>query len=979
MASSPSLQEVLRKRHRELFVGRSREMAAFSANLRLPPDDPHRFFVFNVFGQGGMGKTTLLRRFKDSAEAGGAATAWTDDSQADVIGSLNALALDLAAYDTKALQDFLDEYGKYRDRRHELEADPDAPAALGAVVGAAIGRGGVRLGRHIPAAGAVFDFIGEDSAADQLGEVGAFISRRLKNRADVELIQDPLGRLVPLFLDGIRSLSKDRPLALFFDTYESTGQFLDKWLLNLLTGTYGSLPAAITLVIAGRNELDRNSWSHFESAIIRLELEPLTKIETTDLLGKKGVTDERAVDAIARLSHGLPLLVATLSVGTPIDPVVIEEGTDTAVERFLKWIDQPERRNLVLTCALPRLLNVDIMAAIQTGDSAANLDWLKQLPFVQQGSFGWTYHSVVREQLLKQFHRDSPQAWSTHHEHLYEYWAKLRDSLTDAPQGTYANRRRCDLEALYHLVASGSPRATTASLGAILTAWSGSPSRARPYAATVMAAEMDSGLEPATSWGTRIAPALDRLAANDAKPALNVLSDVLAILDETSNRGLKGLAHACRASVYEEIDAFDAALSDLDEAAVLLPDTPNVYFDRAYIHELRGEMDSALKALDVAKKLSTDSSGLTAGITILRARVELTTTGPSTTIDALADLAAEDHPHALFTRGQAYRKLGRTPDAIRDFERAMQEHPPLRHDGYEEIAEAYTDDDELDKAETEILKALEINPGCSSCWTQIARIYSRKYPVEEALRLVHGTHTDSAEPRTIAGRAIALEHLEAYDEALHEYSRAIHSSPDDHWLLYARGNLYAKLDQLDEALEDLNGSLQNYSSYTRALIDRAHVLAGLERHAEAIRDFQRAAEIDPGRFAGSASDYGLELSRTGEYEKAIEIFETAVEKDPGPASHYNLAVAIAKHRGLTEAKDAIVAAREALDASDDEGRKAYGLAGLEALTGNKIRSFPLLRQAATLLSDVRSWVKSDPAWEDFQLEAIREVESVTSA
>jgi len=70
-----SLQDILKRRQQEEFVGREEQLAFFSRNLRWEIDDTRRRFVINISGQGGEGKICLLRRFCLLAEDGGVYTA----------------------------------------------------------------------------------------------------------------------------------------------------------------------------------------------------------------------------------------------------------------------------------------------------------------------------------------------------------------------------------------------------------------------------------------------------------------------------------------------------------------------------------------------------------------------------------------------------------------------------------------------------------------------------------------------------------------------------------------------------------------------------------------------------------------------------------------------------------------------------------------------------------------------------------------
>jgi hypothetical protein len=56
-----SLQDILKRRQQGEFVGREEQLSFFHRNLRWEIDDPRRRFIINVSGQGGVGKTWLLR------------------------------------------------------------------------------------------------------------------------------------------------------------------------------------------------------------------------------------------------------------------------------------------------------------------------------------------------------------------------------------------------------------------------------------------------------------------------------------------------------------------------------------------------------------------------------------------------------------------------------------------------------------------------------------------------------------------------------------------------------------------------------------------------------------------------------------------------------------------------------------------------------------------------------------------------------
>ncbi len=83
------------RRQQQEFVGRDEPLTLFRENLALYVDDERRRFMFDVFGQGGVGKTSLLRCFSQLAESAGYARAWTDETHEDVLAVMASVAKQL--------------------------------------------------------------------------------------------------------------------------------------------------------------------------------------------------------------------------------------------------------------------------------------------------------------------------------------------------------------------------------------------------------------------------------------------------------------------------------------------------------------------------------------------------------------------------------------------------------------------------------------------------------------------------------------------------------------------------------------------------------------------------------------------------------------------------------------------------------------------------------------------------------------------
>src|SRR5205823_647582 len=143
-----------------------------------------------------------------------------------------------------------------------------------------------------------------------------------------------------------------------------------------------------------------------------------------------GVVAEPVVEEVLRLTGGLPLLVSTLAEQHPTDPDDIGDSSATAVERFLKWEQDPVRQAVALACALPRRLNVDVFrVAVECADEEADalFGWLRGLAFVDDRGDRVQYHDLVREPMLRLQRRRSPRGWTERHDRLAAVFGRWRE------------------------------------------------------------------------------------------------------------------------------------------------------------------------------------------------------------------------------------------------------------------------------------------------------------------------------------------------------------------------------------------------------------------------------------------------------------------------------------------------------------------------------------------------------------------------
>ena len=86
-----SIKDILTPRQQAEFVGRQDPIAHFRTNLTLP--QKLRKNIFNINGQGGVGKTTLLKQFRDLVKAGNGVSAYVNESEPDTFKVMERLAV----------------------------------------------------------------------------------------------------------------------------------------------------------------------------------------------------------------------------------------------------------------------------------------------------------------------------------------------------------------------------------------------------------------------------------------------------------------------------------------------------------------------------------------------------------------------------------------------------------------------------------------------------------------------------------------------------------------------------------------------------------------------------------------------------------------------------------------------------------------------------------------------------------------------
>jgi len=830
-ATRPSMQELIGRRRRAGFVGRSAERAAFRANFDHSPEDERHRFLFHVHGNAGVGKTFLVREWEHMARECGALTAYVDESAGSIPEAMAAMSRQFASqgHRFRELERLL---ATHRERRHEAEANalaalepqpqPQQPSAGSMAVARA---GLVGLGM-VPGVGAFAGALDAAQLAQSAERLRAGLSARFRDQEDVELVLSPERRLTPVLLGELSDAASSVPwIVLFFDTYERTGPLLDGWLHELMTtDRHGALPATVVVVTAGQHLFDTARWGTFADFMSDVPLGPFTEAEARGLLAGRGVVAEPVVAEVLRLTGGLPVLVSTLAEQRPADLDDMGDPSATAVERFLKWEQDPVRRSAALACALPRRLDADVFRAVvdRPDDELGFLyDWLRGLPFVGERGDRLQYHDVVRAPMLRMQRLRSPRDWTERHTRLAETFGQWRaETEADLPaDGRWEDEgwRRSRLAETYHSLCARPGGLLPETSRDLVSACGEGDVVARRWAQTLVQAGEDADAGRARAWGSEILAALDRGGVLEA----------LGILLAKGRLDARGRAEAHRLRGIEYGNAGDdaTAMAQFDRAVVLDPESGPAYQSRAIARAHQRDYAGAVTDLDRADELAPDTAG------------------------------------TLARRGDYQRLTGDYEAAVRDLGRAV-ELDPARKTAWASRGAVRLMLQDLDGAISDLDHALELDPDYVWALVRRARVWRWHGDQERCLAdLDRAVALQPDQAWVHCERGDALTSADRREEALVDYDRAIALDAEYASAYASRGFCRAGMGQQIPALADLDRALELDPEYVWALWQRARVHRALGSRASASADVQRALEVDPDHWMAQFIRFRKEAKR----------------------------------------------------------------------------------------------------------------------
>jgi tetratricopeptide (TPR) repeat protein len=490
-----SPEELAREIIRQTFTGRNEQISDFVKSLefftkeRLEQAKPPKT-MFAIFGEGGMGKTTLLDEFTLICGKRGVCCKRIDGRRWEPITNLVDLMRILRLRFPQTRRQRLlgqnpfqkfdaarKQYSGLEEKRKkaEMKGNGAALADWAAKTGAKMA---IDLGRDVlPYASIATRVIGrerlEEGVEAAFKVTARFMRERLLqvlgNAEDVEFYENHEDILMEGISEGLANYLGNAPLVLLLDSYEELMD-LD---IELRERLLQKLDVNIIIVFSGRNNIYDNCNPLWRRLTAFTELKPFTPEETQEYFTKEGITNPALVSAIHDFTLGVPLAVSTAAevvrrIGDERRALKIfkEDIQDEAAKedrrivvnattsRFLNLVASEEEKAIVQACAVlgrfdPEMLQNTLGKAIKP---VAFRD-LERLSFIRRHGSKWVIHENVRPFVLSTLLDQEPKLLRQLHHRAAKHFAAELDKLgtLDDP---FANDdwRAYTLERMYHLL-----------------------------------------------------------------------------------------------------------------------------------------------------------------------------------------------------------------------------------------------------------------------------------------------------------------------------------------------------------------------------------------------------------------------------------------------------------------------------------------------------------------------------------------------
>jgi tetratricopeptide (TPR) repeat protein len=223
------------------------------------------------------------------------------------------------------------------------------------------------------------------------------------------------------------------------------------------------------------------------------------------------------------------------------------------------------------------------------------------------------------------------------------------------------------------------------------------------------------------------------------------------------------------------------------------------------------------------------------------------------------------------------------------------------HTAYYNLGEYCSENDRLDEAIDNYLKAIQIRPDYYNALGNLGVLLAKRGELDEAIARIRESiryKPDNTNYYNLGNVLVAQHKL---DEAVSAFTETLRLKPDYPEAHNNLANVLLEQGHLDAAIEHFNKAFEFDPDYAEAHFNLANVLARQGKSSDAIGQYQKAIKIKPG-YADAHYNLGVVLARQGRLDEAVKQYRKTIGMRPDDVNaHGNLAKVLAAQGKFDEA------------------------------------------------------------------------------
>ncbi|BAY19630.1 tetratricopeptide TPR_2 [Anabaenopsis circularis NIES-21] len=934
--TSPVPYYISRKQAQDFLV-------KFKKALEDPESNP---LLFQIYGFGGVGKTTLTRKLKethepqaDFAEVSFGLTAGIETPLKLMVKLYEQLPKPTGLLRTDILSKsdpFTTLYEQYEETFYKLKTEPVQGKSVDTEQQNTV-KDWLELGTGmLLATGAAY--FGDSATALSLGldavvKTGGMLSdapqaiksskERMqellqkhpatKNNKELqELMLEPIPKLTHAFAQALiqKAHKQKHSIVLILDTYEKAPSDIDTWLWQYLLEDTTLKSYRVRIVVAGRRSLlEKESWRKLQQdrdLIYEQKLDEFNKEQTKEYLQHIGITKSGEIQKIYKVTKGLPYYLNWIKREKEANIDIDFSRGNQAITNLLLQGLSTQQKQIVQLAACCRWFDRSLIEYLmqkkgidfETGACANSncFDWLTKCDFVEFVEGRYRLDDVARDIFRLSFCQDDKTRFRETHELLAKYFEQRanQEVALDSPEPEkYENAdwRQYTAEFIYH----------------------------------ALFARRDEGQREFIYhlFASRYMKQLEVVMIPFAAVVTELAVENYRVLPDSTEKFLKSIKLGFIFSW------------------VMLANDPSEY-EINYENGTgpsKEEIEAALRPCLTQVDFLKDGLGKYAGFFYKSLRIH-----PSQQKDLLvraiqqAELISTN-THPEFS-SRLFSNIGNLLYELKEYKEALANYD----------------------------KAIEIKDDLLEAWSNRGNVLDDLELYEEALASVDkAIALQNDYPQVWLNRGVMLGNLERYEEALASFDKAIALQNDYLKAWLNRGVMLGNLERYEEALASCDKAIEIQNDYLEALYYRASLLLSLKRYDEALSSLNKALNITPNE-PGFLSDRSLNLSFLGLYDEALANIKEAIKLLPEkPVLWTNQGIILARAGRYQEA---MASCEKALQLKPDDESGHYGQACCYALQGNIELAIENLQKAININSSrCRREAKTNPDFDSIREDA----------